>query len=100
MDWGDQVLEVTAIQGQIINRLIADGPAQRGAGGFHLRNFCSNGDRLGLLAGLQRKVDANVFANLHQHAGVLDRLEALRPPHALYTCSAAGWRRDIVPRCR
>jgi hypothetical protein len=50
--------EIAALNGQIADQLITDGAAQNGAGGFHERESFRYRDLLGLLAGLEREVDA------------------------------------------
>ena len=58
----EQLEEVTGEQGQCHNRLVGDGSAQGGGGGIDRRGFLGDRDGLGLLAGRQRKIDANVLA--------------------------------------
>src|SRR3989442_767165 len=60
-----QLLEVPAVQRQRIDRRVAHSAAQSRVGRVNLRNFSSNGNRLGLLAGLDRQVYTNRFANVH-----------------------------------
>ena len=65
-----QPVEITAVQGQSIDGLVADGPAQGGIGSIDRRNLSSDRDRLGLLAGLNDQINANILSHLDQHAGV------------------------------
>ena len=66
-----QALEVTAIQGQRKDGLIADGSPQSSVGSIDFRKFSRDCDRLCLFAGLHDQIHANVLAHLHQHAAVL-----------------------------
>ena len=59
-----QALEVTSIQRQGIDRLVAHSAAQRGIGGIDCRYFPCDGDRLGLFPRLQHHINANGLPHL------------------------------------
>jgi hypothetical protein len=72
----EKILEVPAVQGQVIDHRIRDRTPEFGVGGFDQRDRLGDVHRLGLLAGLQGEVDANLLADLQHHVLALHTLEA------------------------
>ena len=72
----EQAHEIAPIQGQFINDLVAERPAQDRAGRVHQSGVCDDGHRLLRVARLQGEVDADVLGDLQPDICALCVLEA------------------------
>ena len=75
-----QAVEIAAIQGQRVDRLIANRSTQGCVGSVNRGKFSSDRHRLGLLARLNYQVNADVLSHLDQHARVFHGPEAFGFP--------------------
>ena len=102
---GKKLLVIPAIQGQVIDGLVADGATKRGAGAVHQWNLVHYYDHFGNATRRENKVDTDVIAHLQLNVRALDRLESLGFDadlvHAWKEVGSeilAGVIRDQVPR--
>ena len=73
-----EILEIAAVQGEIIDGLVRKSSAQRVIGSLHQRQLFCHGDRFRYAAGLHGQIQTYVFRYFELDAAALDFLESRR----------------------